>query len=69
MIVSEELRDELIRTIKDPKNKTGGANIPIAEYQTKTERYVFAITAQKFDLKPKATITNNQCSHTLKRGR
>lgn len=60
MIVSIKIRDELIRTIKDPKNKTGAANIGVGEYRTKTERYVFAITAQKFDIKPKATITNNQ---------
>lgn len=60
MQISIKIRDELIRTIEEPKNKTGKSHIAIGEYRTKTERYIFAITATKCDLKPKAKIITKQ---------
>jgi transposase len=57
MKISKQIRDELIRTVNHPDNKTDGANVPIAEYRTKDERYIFAVTCTRFEIKKDANIT------------
>ena len=47
MKVSIKERDELIRTVNHPDNKTGSAHIPVAIYKTKEDTYYFAIMCQK----------------------
>ena len=51
MQISIKMRDELIKTVNHPDNKTNGANIPVAEYKTKDDRYVFAVTCKRFKIK------------------
>ncbi len=47
MKITEKMRDELVRTVEDPKNTTGYSHIPIAEYRTPKGRYLFAVFCQK----------------------